>query len=435
MSKIFITEYDPETSSEGSLNPLGLSSIADRMAVKLVPGFRERMSHPRFLTLIAIGANLCNRFNENRIAADGVSEPWQVYEWYVVQALVKKYSGTDEIRGLPGSDKTLRALKDNLPLSSGRYLKTASVFGFHGVYRTLASNLDVVNDGKLGETGDNLLRTWENEQDLNGFYMDIEGNGKNFKNNFYKAIDDGLNKGEVDRKWNWWFFDKIAEHFAIYKAGKKEKDILYKILLKESDGYRKEIIELLINYKNEFNGVDSEENVFHDYAIRNSYNQLNELLLAIKLYEKFARLMTNAFYDILYSLSRINRPVQIDKITNNKYIKIASNEIPEIFDDLYSRLENYSESVNFEKSFSEFKFKSNNTEFCSKLLEHHIKIQKDKPPTGKLPWIEHFQDGRYMIRPLYSNNAIEFSESNYVHQYRTNPLLSFLKDLNRINAE
>ena len=45
---------DDEILGEGSLDPLGLYATADRLAVQLVPGVRERQQHPRFLTALAV---------------------------------------------------------------------------------------------------------------------------------------------------------------------------------------------------------------------------------------------------------------------------------------------------------------------------------------------------------------------------------------------
>ena len=64
-----LTDYDPVKSAEGALDPLGLYSIADNLAVKLIPGIRERMSHPRFLTAIAVGAAINRDFDEDLLAA------------------------------------------------------------------------------------------------------------------------------------------------------------------------------------------------------------------------------------------------------------------------------------------------------------------------------------------------------------------------------
>ena len=43
----FLTSYDPPGTSEGTLDPLGLYQIADRLAVQLVPAVRERMQRIR----------------------------------------------------------------------------------------------------------------------------------------------------------------------------------------------------------------------------------------------------------------------------------------------------------------------------------------------------------------------------------------------------
>jgi hypothetical protein len=58
-----------------------------------MPGFRERMRRPRFLTAMAVGAVICNEYDEEQLAADEISPPYQVYEWHVVQALVKQFRG------------------------------------------------------------------------------------------------------------------------------------------------------------------------------------------------------------------------------------------------------------------------------------------------------------------------------------------------------
>ena len=76
-----LSDKDPLASTEGALNPLGLFSIADSLANKLIPGVRERQSHPRFLTAIAVSLAVCSGFAEEMLASDRISEPWQVFEW------------------------------------------------------------------------------------------------------------------------------------------------------------------------------------------------------------------------------------------------------------------------------------------------------------------------------------------------------------------
>ena len=185
----YLTDYDPVRSAEGALDPLGLYAIADNLAVKLVPGIRERMSHPRFLTAIAVGAAINRDLDEELLAADGQSEPYMVYEWHAVEGLVRK-RGEDGLSGLPGILKTRECMKQGLKLSAARYLKTASVFGFHGVYRLLANNLDIVRHGWLGDNGYELLSVWEKEQRLTGFISGNGGNGAGIR-----SLNSGRNQG------------------------------------------------------------------------------------------------------------------------------------------------------------------------------------------------------------------------------------------------
>src|SRR5579871_3680893 len=164
-----LSEADPKISAEGSIDPLGVYSIADALAVRMIPGVRERQQHPRFLTCVAVSHSLCSGFSDEDVAADGISEPWQVFEWYLVEGLLRTTEEKSLLRGLPGQVKAATAIKDGVPLSAKRYLKTPTVFGFHGVYRALARDLEVERAARLGETGYALITTWEKEQRLDGF--------------------------------------------------------------------------------------------------------------------------------------------------------------------------------------------------------------------------------------------------------------------------
>ncbi len=62
-----LTTFDPETSSEGTLDPLGLYLIADQLATRLVPAVRERMQRIRFLTAMAVGAIVTEEFESSSI--------------------------------------------------------------------------------------------------------------------------------------------------------------------------------------------------------------------------------------------------------------------------------------------------------------------------------------------------------------------------------
>jgi len=65
----FLSDADPRVSAEGSIDPLGIYAIADALAVRMIPGVRERQQHPRFLTSIAVSLSLCSEFPDDVIAA------------------------------------------------------------------------------------------------------------------------------------------------------------------------------------------------------------------------------------------------------------------------------------------------------------------------------------------------------------------------------
>ena len=64
--RMILSVKNPAASAEGRWAPLGQYQIADALGVKLIPGIRERMSHPRYLTLAAAAA--CGEFDEETVA-------------------------------------------------------------------------------------------------------------------------------------------------------------------------------------------------------------------------------------------------------------------------------------------------------------------------------------------------------------------------------
>ncbi|HPO07380.1 MAG TPA: hypothetical protein PLZ55_01830, partial [bacterium] len=291
-----LTEADPAVTGEGSIDPLGLYAIADSLAVRLIPGVRERQVHPRFLTAIAVSLAVCSEFEEDTVAVDRISEPWQVFEWYMVEGLVRTISADTQLRGLPGREKSAKAIQDGVPLSAKRYLKAPSIYGFHGVYRLLSHTLGVEIRGRLGEFGHDLLSTWAEEQGLKGFWGTANGPGADVRRQIRDAVSDGLKKGAIDRSWGWsgWqFFRKHLDHNSV---GRRESQRITQALLKIKSGFRQPVLEFLISPEGQriWNENDSER-VFHKALAAARNSSLQELLTAILTYEDFARLMQDAF--------------------------------------------------------------------------------------------------------------------------------------------
>lgn len=421
--------YDPASTEEGTIDPLGLASIAERLSSKLLPGIRQRMRHPRLLTAAAASSLLC-KFYTDRVAKDGKTEAFLVFEWYVVQALFKVYNGAEELLGLPGIRKVKEAwiLKD--PLSMNRYLKNAYTFGFHGVYRTLAEELEIAKDNELGEKGADLLRIWEEEQDYPGFISNQSGRGRDLFKKLQKAVEDGLDIGEVAYGWNWKVFDEIAPLFAPKLGGPKEKDFLYTLLTNDRKGFRQEMLTAIPDFRQSLEeGEGATERLYHEFMLTRASAHLSELLHAIKAYEVFARSIHNPFYKILQYLSRITRKVSVKELNDQLSLNFDVTVFRTEFQEAAGRLGSFSEGHTFEETFRIFERLNNPNEFIPTLIRHHQKIQENKPPNGKLPWLEEFPDGDLMIRPAYRERDTYLSENEYVNQYRLNSLINFHIDL------
>src|SRR5687767_7815000 len=120
MGPPFLTDSDPKITGEGVLDPLGLSSISDRLAEHILPGLRARMTRPRFLTAIAACAAVCDGIEE-RVAADGVSPAYIVFEWLIVEGFVRGAPRENTLR-TPGIAKAQSVKDRGEPMRASAYL-------------------------------------------------------------------------------------------------------------------------------------------------------------------------------------------------------------------------------------------------------------------------------------------------------------------------
>lgn len=428
-----LSSYTTLENSQGTLDPLGLYSIADRLALRLAPDLRERMSHPRYLTGIAVGAIVCSAFSEEEMAIDEISPPWQVYEWYVTSALVRRFQkeDPDQLIGMPAREKTTHALKEGIPMNAIRYLKTPSVFGFHGVYRTLAKGIGLIDGVHIGEFGAKLVDIWEKEQGLDGFRIGIKGTaGYEFRAKLQEAVQAGIKSGAVAKPWGWEFYTKLAESLAPKNPGKEEARLLYEELLKGETNSRAELIRFLQTKEGkEVVKTGSEKQVHTVLLGQNPTNR--QLLVAIQAYEKLCRILYNAYYEILQWMKSHPGKVSISQLCELTNVKTACKELPGAFSQVDACFEPYStELVSFINGFQLLRESYDPADWVKLLFEHHLKVQRNKPPNGKSPWILEYSKDVYLLNTQHGID-VELSDE-YVHQYRTYALQSFLKDLQKI---
>jgi len=429
-----LSQQDPVETSESSLDPLALYAIADSLAVRLIPGVRERQVNPRFLTLIAVSFHVCEDIDQSILPKDGYSPPWQVFEWYVVEGLVRKFKDP----AIPGNRKTRQALEQGFSLDATKYLKTPSVFGFHGVYRLLSRDLKIDVNDHLGHAGNKLLDTWVDEQGLPGFINGSgPGIGKNWFQILHEAVREGYQKSAVSRKAGWQGWDFISNHLSPGKPGKNESFLIWNLLLDDIGGFRSDALRFLVSDQGQtiWQASDKSERAFHEEFKKQSNHELYELLEIIKFYEIFSRLMQDAFDQTRHELSHYctNLNDSIVKLSRLQCVQTAAEEIPNIFKELVPRLNNYSEANRFTNLFSDFEHKWSASDFLLQLIKHHMRIQGEKPPNGRAPWVHILDDNIVSLRLRYKYESDFEPSSEYLHAYRTNSLWSFAQRLGRID--
>jgi hypothetical protein len=428
-----LSAYHTLENSQGTLDPLGLYVISDRLAARLVPGLRERMKHPRYLTAMAVGAVICAEFEEDELAADGLSEPWQVYEWYIVSAFVKCFDRIDlrQLKGLPGREKTTKAYREGIPLTAGRYLKTPSVFGFHGVYRTLAKEARLMDDSFVGELGARLVDTWEKESGLYGFRLGLRGTtGYVFRNKLKDAVEKGMKLGAVAKNWYWDYFETIGEHLAPKSPGKKEANLLFEELTKEETPMRASLIRFLASDTGLQLAMNGSERKLHTALIKQQ-GPGKQLLLAIQAYEKVCSLIYNAFYAMLEWMEQHGKKGSITQLCKLAHVQKACKQLNEAFAVADQLIDPFTEEAwHFSQHFQQLRESYAPGDWVQLLFEHHNRVQKNKIPAGKAPWVLEHASGNYLLNTTQTSDR-ELNDE-YVHRYRTHSLISFLSDLGKL---
>jgi hypothetical protein len=286
----------------------------------------------------------------------------------------------------------------------------------------------------LGETGYVLLNTWAKEQKLDGFAGTAGGGGAHVCEQLYWAVRESLQAGAVARRDGWQYWRFFREHLAPHQAGPREAAVLRDALFAGTAGFRGRVLHFLTsdNGRKAFSDTQSERS-FHAALRRSADPELRVLLDAIESYETFARICQDAFDDVLVEMTRRGgSKVTSRELGRVETVKIASKRVPEIFGELLEKLESFHETARFADTFASLAERTDAASWAGRLLDHHIVTQRKKPPIGKSPWFERFDDGGAVIRPLYRREQPSRRDNSYVHAYRTGPLHTFARDLRLI---
>lgn len=425
----FLTAYDPPGSSEGTLDPLGLYQVADQLAVRLVPAVRERMQRVRFLTAIAVGSIVTEGLEADASQRD--AEPYLVWEWLVVEGLVRKMGGDPDNWAVAGSQLARRAIDQYGYLDARSYLKTPRIFGFNGIYKRLAVHLGLVDVHLLrGVNADALADAW-----ARGIGRVNLADAKPIFDKWRAAIRRSLDERPPRTKPGWsdagWA--ELAEAFAPGGAKTREKRVL-RDLLHSPDGRRLGALPEIWALQGEFKNGEYGEERLH-VRLEKVAPEYAPLLNAIRTYEAFARGLQDAFDVLLTDASSLDaHGFSLAGIAKNKSFTKSTERLHERFAAAYRSLGEItitSLSVQnvFSQRFAAFGEPQGALECVRHLCDHHEAVQKAKSFEGKRPWFDRIGQDRIHVRPAYRAAAREIRPERYVHEYRGWPIRRFERDL------
>lgn len=425
----FLTSYDPPGTSEGTLDPLGLYQIADRLAVQLVPAVRERMQRIRFLTAMAVGTFVTEGLEDDPGRHD--ASPYLVWEWLVVESLIRISGDDPTLWGVPGTQVTRRALDQHGYLDARSYLKTPRIFGFHGVYKRLANHLGIV-DVHLGPgpNAEPLVDAW-----ARGMGLRNRAGARPLLSRWKDAVrrSQGERPPRTKLGWRTAAWEELATAFGPSRCKGWEQRRLRDLLF-ASDDRRLGALPILWGLQEKFEDDGFQEEMLHE-QLEARAPEYGPLLRAIRRYEAFARSLQDGF-DVLRSEAA--RPdaqgFAVPGIAADQDFERSARGLHERFETAHHALDDVSFADGalpnlFTERFGAFAEPMNAAPCALALCTHHETVQREKSSDGKRSWFDRLGQDRIYIRHAYRVPRREVQPDRYVHAYRGQPIRRFHTDL------
>ena len=432
MTLPFLTVPDPKTTSEGVLDPLGLSGVGDQLADEILPGLRARMVRPRFLTAMAVSAAVYEGL-EDELSSDGVTPPAIVFEWLLVTGFARA-SEKQDVRGTPGIAKARTARDEKLPMSARAYLRVPSVFGFHGVYKPLGRHLGIVDDDlRLADHGHELLSIWEREQKLSGFARRAYGGteDQDLRGSLRRALGDALEKGFVARTPSWQAWRLFEAHLVPSQIGRDEASFI-RMLLRDPRGNPRGEVFKLVSELGDFNV--EEATLVEEGLLPQASPELTAKLNAIRAYEAFCRCLEEAFDWLRYLSGKAGaRALSPAEFSRQKDVEAIASALPKAQEAARRALDSSTPKVQngFLALTEMFDSVKSPEALYEAVLSRHAHVQRAKPPDGKREWFEHGPDGRVFVRGPYRMSQPPGGLAGWGRPYRVTTVSQFCNDLSR----
>lgn len=416
------SEYDPGAVGEGSLDPLGFGAVADRIADKIAPGVRARMSQPRFVTLSALGAHACLPISD-LVSSDGKTTFDVAFEWLVVESLVR-HANPESIRGLPGSQKAQRVVKTRERLSAATYLAGPRVFGFTGVYRPFSQDSRVLGtDGLPAEHAENLIRAWETDQGCDGF---IGGSrlsvGGGLRREVERACRDTLRAGQVSTSPTGRLVRRLAATMAPREAGGRERAALRSLITTGPHEVRNELTALLASSRPE---PDVTQLEIAGALAEKASPYTKKVLAAAIDFENCATAIEYAFRRLLAYGTSLGGAFTFPQGAATPQLADLAPRLGQLTKRAVDSVAHVDDSLAHEVMvcFGPFDRDLDAGGFVDALIARHQQIQDTK---GKRMWIDPLRR-TWVVRPPYRNQRQDLDDRNWTHPMRLHTLVSFLR--------
>ncbi|GAA4758454.1 hypothetical protein [Gordonia alkaliphila] len=411
---------------EGTLDPLGLSPVAERIADLLAPGLRARMSQPRFTTLAAVGAMA--QPEPGPVTASNGPAADIAFEWLVAEALARDKSANPP-HTFPGSRKVARALRRNERVSASDYLASPRVFGFNGVYRPFARYAGVLDDrsDELGLKAIGLVEAWEQDQGLTGFARRLPGTeGNRFRIEASKHVRDAMEKGVVTAPATGQFLRNLAHVANPTGAGPRERAYLRNLLFhgRVGDGeIRNELVQLIANELAAGPGdMSISDRSLAETVAPKASTVTRRVLEAAIAYETCAAQMDYAFRSILRHGSSLHGAFTLDMAADAEGVAEIAADFPALVDAAHTAAGALQSPLWAVSPFEAFTEPLDPLQFAQALITHHHRVQANK---AKLSWLDVDGDG-WRVRRLFRDQP-ELDPTAWLHPMRLTTIAIFLK--------
>jgi hypothetical protein len=346
------------------------------------------MQRIRFLTAMAVGALVTEGLDDDPRHRD--ASPYLVWEWLVVQAIVREMSGGKDLAGVPGRHMAQRAIEQHGYLDARSYLKTPRIFGFHGIFKRLAVYLDLVNTHLASARNtDALADAWARGQGLAGL-SDAKTMIARWRTEIKRSLDGDPPKAKPS--WSGESWRELAGAFTPGTARGKEKRFLEDLLLTPKD---KPLgaLPTIWRLQEAYDPDTFMEEELHD-RLEKREPTYGPLLNAIRKYESFARSLQDAFDILRASAARPDaQGYVVTEIARDKDFKRSVGGLHKRFELAHRALgevtvASISTQSIFDERFRSFSEPLDPSACALALCEHHEATQKRKSADGKRPWFD-----------------------------------------------